>query len=83
MLRLALVIWIALVGYKVYDYKMVESQVKETPPAAQESPAKTETLPSFDPEWEGHTIEKNKAQRIDSRMGKAVSIKSKSSLSRS
>jgi hypothetical protein len=72
MLRLALIIWIGLIGYRFYDrYQFHALKARSSRP----TPDRKTPKPRFDPEWGGHSFEKIRAQRIKTQMGDAAPVK--------
>ena len=61
MLRLALLIWVGLIGYKVYEVSSYSS-VRSAP--SQEASQQTSfQKPAFNPQWKGKALQKIKAPR--------------------
>ncbi len=78
MKKLILLIWIALIGYKLYDLhlaKIQQQQEKEQQSYQKQLKKKKETKPAFNANWEGHVIVKNKKPVSNKQMSKAMPTK--------
>ena len=62
MLRLALLIWIGLIGYKIYEVCHYPSAGRDA--SVQEASQETSfQKPAFNRDWKGNTLQKIKAPR--------------------
>ncbi len=62
MLRLALLIWIGLIGYKVYEVFHSPAQTKGA--SVQKAPLESSfQKPAFNRDWKGNALQKIKAPR--------------------
>ena len=77
MLKLSLLIWFALIGYKAYDlYTVKVHQEKIREEKRNEKQSVKKEVPKFNSKWEGYTIKKNKVSSTRL-MSKAKSTKDK------
>lgn len=62
MIRLSIIIWLVLILIKIYDFfYLTENYTNHTSSKQEMSSSYTENLkkPNFNPEWEGHKVNKN------------------------
>ena len=78
MKKLILLIWITLIGYKLYDLhlaKIQKQQEKEQLSYKKQLKKRKETKPVFDANWKGHVIVKNTKPASNKQMSKAIPTK--------
>ena len=77
MFKIALLIWVLLIGYRYYDW-YTESKANAARLTGKKKVNYDEKVkPRFDPDWNGFEIKKIKAQPLNSSMKKSVSVKEK------